>query len=239
MSLSNHFNPHVQANERLDVFLDGKIRVIQSKRGYRFSMDALLLAEFASVKSGDRVVDLGTGCGIILLALLTTSPAAFAVGVEIQEHLASQAGRNAVLNGLDARMVVVRGDLRRPPLRQGIWDLVVCNPPYRKAQSGRINPDPERAVARHEILADIGDILAAARLLLKAKGRLAMVYPCSRMADLIVRMRSIGLEPKRIQMVHPNISSEAKLALVEASWGGRPGVSILPPVLDQGPYSLP
>lgn len=213
--------------------------MIQSRRGYRFSMDSLLLAGFATVKSGDRVLDLGTGCGIILLALLAEKPASYSVGLEIQEHLASQASRNAILNRLEDKMGVVRGDLRSIPLRRGYWDLAVCNPPYRRNKTGRINPDPERAIARHEILAGIGDILEAARLLLKAKGRLAMIYPSARLVDLLARMRGAGLEPKRIQMVHPQVFQEAKLALVEASCRGRPGASILPPILDQGPYSIP
>ena len=225
--------------ERVDPFLDGRLQVIQSRAGYRFSVDALLLADFATIRKGDRVVDLGTGCGIIPLLLLRSRGAAWVVGLEIQEALAFQASRNARLNGLHDRMPVVRGDLRRPPLEHGSFHAVVCNPPYRRARSGRINPDRERAVARHEILASLDDILRSSRLLLRGKGRVSLVYPAERLTDLLARMRGIGLEPKRLQFVHPRVDAGAKLVLVEAAREGRPGVTVLPPILDQGGYSLP
>lgn len=226
-------------DERVDPFLDGRLQVIQSRAGYRFSVDALLLADFATIRKGDRVVDLGTGCGIIPLLLLRSRGAAWVVGLEIQEALAFQASRNARLNALHDRMPVVRGDLRRPPLEHGSFHAVVCNPPYRRARSGRINPDRERAVARHEILASLDDILRSSRLLLRGKGRVSLVYPAERLTDLLARMRGIGLEPKRLQFVHPRVDAGAELVLVEAAREGRPGVTVLPPILDQGGYSLP
>jgi tRNA1Val (adenine37-N6)-methyltransferase len=213
--------------------------VIQSRDGYRFSIDALLLADFSTIRKGDRVVDLGTGCGIISLLLLRSRGAEWVVGLEIQEALAFQASRNARLNGLRDRMPVVRGDLRRLPLEHGSFHAVVCNPPYRRARSGRINPDRERAVARHEILASLDDILRSARLLLREKGRVSLIYPAERLTDLLAGMRGLGLEPKRLQLVHPNVDAGAGLVLVEAARGGRPGVTVLPPILDQGGYSLP
>jgi tRNA1Val (adenine37-N6)-methyltransferase len=238
MSASRPHNP-CGPGERVDPFLDGRLQVIQSRAGYRFSIDALLLADFVTIKKGDRVLDLGTGCGIIALLLLRSRGAARVVGLEIQKALASQASRNARLNGLQDRMPVVRGDLRRPPLEHGSFHAVVCNPPYRRARSGRINPDRERAVARHEILASLDDILRSARLLLGGKGRLALIYPAERLTDLLVRLRGLGLEPKRLQLVHPDLDAGAGLALVEAAREGRPGVTVLPPILDQGDHSLP
>ncbi len=228
----------VEAHERIDPFLDGRLNIIQSRSGYRFSIDALLLASFAGVRRGDLVVDLGTGCGIIPLVLLCSSEAGRVIGLEIQDGLAHQACRNARLNGLETRMFVVRGDLRRPPLRDGTFDLMVSNPPYRKAKSGRINPDRERAIARHEIQACLDDVLQAARILLKKKGRLAVIYPAERSSDMLIRMRGAGLEPKRLQFVYPVPESEARLVLVEGVMGGRPGLKVLPPIVDQGEYSL-
>ena len=222
----------------MDAFLGGKLRLIQSARGYRFSVDALLLAGFMTIRKGDRVVDLGTGCGIIPLMLLLEHSPAWVIGLEIQGELAHQAARNALINGFQAKMKVVMGDLRFPPLPVGCCDVVVCNPPYRRKTSGRINPDRERAVARHEILASLDDILSSARLLLKNTGRLSMVYPATRLGDLLVCMRGHGLEPKRLQIVYPDLKAEAKMTLVEAVVGGRPGLRLLPPVLDQGKYSI-
>jgi tRNA1Val (adenine37-N6)-methyltransferase len=224
--------------ESLDAILNGRLRFIQPKKGYRFSMDALLLAEFVSVRPGDMLVDLGTGCGVIPLVLLLTSPLRCALGLEIQKDLAGQAARNLLINGLSGKMAIVLGDIRHAPLSEKTADIVTCNPPYRRAESGRINPDFSKAVARHEILASLDDILGTARRLLKRKGRLAMIYPAERLADLITRCRRFNLEPKKLQIVYPSLHSSAKLALMEALLGGQPGLDILEPVIGQGDPSL-
>lgn len=228
----------LRPDETLDEFMEGRLRVIQSRRGYRFSSDAVLLAEFVSTRAGDLVVDLGTGCGIIPLVLLLTRPIRHAVGLEIQPDLAGQAFRNALLNGLTHRMSVIQGDLRHPPIAPFSADVVVCNPPYRQTSTGRVNPDLQRAIARHEVLASLDDILGASRRVLKAGGRLAVIYAAVRLVDLLIRMRGFGLEPKRIKLIHPAPESDAKLVLVEASAGGRRGVKILPPPTDQGRSSF-
>lgn len=224
--------------EVLDLFLDGRLRVIQSRDGYRFSIDAVLLSEFVTIRDGDLMIDLGTGCGIIPLILQVTRPVTYSVGIEIQEELASQAIRNARLNGLQERIGVVRGDIRRPPFAANTADLVICNPPYRRVRSGRINPDPRRAVARHELLVSIDDILRAAVYLLKKKGRLTLIYPAARLADVLVRLRQGRLEPKRVQLIYPALDASAKLALIEAVRGGRPGVEVLQPILGQGRFAI-
>jgi tRNA1Val (adenine37-N6)-methyltransferase len=225
-------------DESVDDFMDGRLKLIQSKAGYRFSIDAILLSEFVTIKEGDTVVDLGTGCGIIPLVLLLTRPVRYAVCLEIQEYLAHQSSRNAMINGFSGNMGVIRADIRQPPLRHGSADAVVCNPPYRKKESGRINPDQQRAIARHEIRASLEDILDAARHILRGKGRLAMIYPVERLVDLMSRMRQHNLEPKRMRIIYPEMGSEAKLAMIEATLGGRSGLKILPPLLEQGDYSI-
>jgi tRNA1Val (adenine37-N6)-methyltransferase len=224
----------LRPDESIDDFMDGRLNLIQSKEGYRFSIDAILLSEFVTIKPQDLVVDLGTGCGIIPLVLLLTRPVGYALGLEIQPDLANQAARNALLNGFHHKMGVILGDIKHPSLAPSSVDVVICNPPYRPRDSGRINPDPQRAVARHEIRVSLNDILNAASRLLRTKGRLAMIYPAARLADLLVRMRGFSLEPKRVRIVHPGLQSEAKLALVEASLGGRGGLKILPPLIDNG-----
>jgi tRNA1Val (adenine37-N6)-methyltransferase len=227
----------LRPGESVDDFLEGRLKLIQSKSGYRFSIDAILLSEFVTIKKGDMVADLGTGCGIIPLILLLTTPVDYVFGLEIQAELAEQASRNALLNGLSNRLAIVRGDIRHPPIAPSFVDVVVCNPPYRKKDSGRINPDPQRAIARHEILASLDDILDTASIILRPKGRLALIYPVGRLVDVMVRLRRLGMEPKRIRIIYPAMKSEAKLALVEASKGGRPGLKVLPPLMEQGDYS--
>lgn len=225
-------------DEALDLFLDGRLKLIQPRDGYRFSIDAVLLSRFATIRSGDVVIDLGTGCGVIPLILLLTKPVGHVFGLDVQEALINQAARNARLNGFEKKMDVVRGDIRHPPFASGIANLVVCNPPYRKIKSGRINPDPQKAIARHELLASMDDILRVAAALLSKKGRFALVYPAGRLAEALVRLRRFNLEPKRVRIHYPNLDSNAKLALIEATLGGRPGLEILPPLLGQGDFSM-
>ena len=225
-------------DESIDEFMDGRLKLIQSKTGYRFSIDAILLSQFVTIKRGDRIVDLGTGCGIIPLILLLTKPVGHTFGLEIQKDLADQAARNTVLNGYENRMGVILGDIKHPPFAPSSADVVTCNPPYRPKNSGRINPDLQRAIARHEMLASLDDVLNAATRTLRAKGRLAMTYPAVRLVEVLVRMRGFNLEPKRIRIVYPGMESEAKLALIEASLGGRRGLKVLPPLFDQGDFSL-
>jgi tRNA1(Val) A37 N6-methylase TrmN6 len=225
-------------DEDINEFMGGRLRLIQSRKGYRFSIDAVLLAEFATIKPGDTLIDLGTGCGIIPLLLVLTRSIKHAVAIEVQPLLASQASRNAVLNGVPHKLDIIQGDFKTLPLRPSSVDMVTCNPPYRPVNSGRLNPDPQKSIARHEILASLNDILAGSRTILKEKGRLAMIYPAIRTADILTKMRGFDLEPKKMRVVYPDLKSEAKLVLVEASLQGRPGLKILPPLLGQGDYSI-
>ncbi len=228
----------LRPGEGMDLFLDGRLRLIQSRTGYRFSIDAVLLSRFVTVRKGDVIIDLGTGCGVISLILLLEAPAVHAFGLEIQRELVSQAWRNARLNRLEKRMDVVRGDFRRPPFARGSANLVVCNPPYRKIKSGRINPEPQRAVARHELAGSLHDIVRTAAFLLAKKGRFALVYPADRLIEAISCMRRVNLEPKRLRIHYPDLESNAKRVLIEATLGGRPGLKILPPLLGQGDFSI-
>jgi tRNA1Val (adenine37-N6)-methyltransferase len=226
----------VRPGECIDSFMDGRLKLIQSKDGYRFSIDAVLLAEFVTIRQGDVIVDLGTGCGVIPLILLLTKWVGYSFGLEIQEELASQAARNVHLNGFDDKMRIVLGDIKNPPIAAESADVVICNPPYRQIKSGRINPDPRRAIARHEIMASIDDILSATRSVLRKKGRFALIYSSTRLADILARMRRFSLEAKRLQIIYPDLNSGAKLVLVEAILGGRPGLKIGPPIIGQGDW---
>jgi tRNA1Val (adenine37-N6)-methyltransferase len=227
-----------RANETVDTFLNGKLGIIQSRRGYRFSVDALLLAEFVLTKDGDFVVDLGAGCGIISLFLAVKRKVGFIIGVELQKELASQARRNVALNELEGKVAIIQGDLRHLPLAQGFADVVVCNPPYRQQRSGRVNPDATKAIARHEIAATLDAILAAGKALLKREGRLTLIYPANRLTEIFTEMRRQRLEPKRLQIIFPDSASYAKLALIEGRLQGKSGLKILPPLFGQSRYSV-
>ncbi len=228
--------------ETLDTLFEGRLRVLQKKEGYRFSIDALLLANFADPNDSDRAIDLGTGCGIIPLILTFRRKLPKIIGVEIQPSLADLARRNIALNRFSRRIKIWEKDFRK--LAEKRWketfDLVLCNPPYRKLGSGRLNPRREKALARHEIEATLGDVLQIAHHLLREKGRLLMIYPASRTADLLAEMRGFHMEPKRLQFIHSHLKREAQLLLVEALKEGHAHVQVLPPFVlydSQGGYT--
>ncbi len=205
-------------DETLDTFLNGKLQVLQKKKGYRFSADSILLSQFVRIRKNERVIDLGTGCGILLLFLSQTAKAHSFVGVEIQKGLAECAQKNVVLNHLDGRISILRQDYRelRKTFPPGSFDVVLSNPPYRKYRSGRINPSFEKAVARHEIKGTLQDLISTVSYLLHPKGRCYLIFPAVRTVDLIVSLRSEKLEPKRLQFVHPRPEGEAKFVLTES-----------------------
>jgi tRNA1Val (adenine37-N6)-methyltransferase len=220
-------------DETLDALFHGKLKLFQSRSGYRFSLDALLLAHFVSVKPNESVVDLGTGNGVIPLVLATLHSPVSITGIEFQPAMADRAERNVKLNSLEGRISIRRGDVRAidaiaPPES---FDIAICNPPFRKAGSGRISPNDEKRIARHEVQAELGDFLAAAIFLLRLKGRVSLVYAAGRAVDLLSRMRAVRIEPKRLRMVHSFADAEASLVLVEGIKGGRSGIEILPPLI--------
>lgn len=224
--------------ETIDSFKDGRLRIIQSKTGYRFSIDAILLSDFVTIKKHDTVVDLGTGCGVIPLALLASKPVKHAYCIELQPELAFQAIRNARLNNLEKKMSVILGDMRNVPIAASSVNVVVCNPPYRRKESGRINPDNQRAIARHEIHASLDDIIQTSKYLLTTKGRLSIIYPAGRLTDLIDKLRQARFEPKKMRIIYPDMDTNAKLVLMEAWFGGNNGLTVLPPLIGQGDYSI-
>lgn len=215
-----------------DTFLNGRLAVRQRRDGYRVSIDAVLLAGFARVRPGDRAVDLGAGCGIISLLLAVRTPGLRITAVEIQPALAELARENAVRNRLDHRITVVREDFRRFSAEAvgGPVDLLVSNPPFRPPRSGRINPNPERAAARHERHMVLPDLVAAGRRLLRTGGRMAVIYPADRAAELITRMSGAGIEPKVIRCVHSMPADPARRVLVEGVRAARFGVRVASPM---------
>ena len=233
--------PGSNPEETFGTLFGGRLEIRQNKKGYRFSIDALLLARFAEPRLTDRVIDLGTGCGVIPLILVFRRKAEAVVGVEVQPSLAALARQNVSLNQLAAQIEIREEDFRNLPGKGGVFDCALCNPPYRRAGSGRVNPQEEKALARHEINATLEDVLRAAHHLLKNKGRFYSIYPATRTADLFQGLRRFHLEPKRVQFVHSRDREEARLVLVEALKEGKTQVKILPPFVlydPEGRYTL-
>ena len=216
-----------------DTFFNGRIQVKQNQAGYRFSIDAVLLADQAAPRSGDKVIDLGTGCGIISLIMAYCNPDITVYAVEVQEELTQLAISNVKNNSLQDCITVLGADMKtmKPDMTAGPVDLVVCNPPYRRPGTGRINPDNQRAVARHELKANLQDVIVTARRMLKTAGRFVTIYTAERTADILCQMRIDSIEPKYFRTIHSNPGSEAKLILVEGIKGGNPGLKIAPPLI--------
>jgi tRNA1Val (adenine37-N6)-methyltransferase len=225
-----------------DTFFNGMLHIKQDATGYRFSIDAVLLAYHANPRSGERLLDLGTGCGIIPLILAYRNPGITAVGIEIQDELADLAISNVNANNMQNRITVLRRDMRelKPDMIGGPVDLVVCNPPYHKPNSGRLNPNPQRATARHELKVNLIDLLRTVRRMLRPAGRFVTVYTAERMVELLSQMRSDGIEPKFMRTIHSQLEDAAKLILVAGVRGARPGTKFGPPLViydKNGAYS--
>jgi tRNA1Val (adenine37-N6)-methyltransferase len=225
--------PPFADDETVDALFEGRIKLFQSRGGYRVSLDAVLLAHFVKFKPGAKIVDLGAGNGAILAMLAHRHPSARLTGVEIQAAMVARARRNIILNGLEERVKIVGGDVRAIATlaEPESYDMAICNPPYRAARSGRVSPNLEKRIARHELEGALGHFVRAGSYLLGKRGRMALVYPAYRCVDLLAAMRSAGIEPKRLRMVHSFAASAASLALVEGVKGGRSEVAVEAPLI--------
>lgn len=229
-------NPLPSPDETLDTFFNGKLQIIQKKKGYRFSIDAVLLSQFIKIRKNERVIDLGTGCGILPFLLSHTTNGHSFVGVEIQKGLAECAKKNVVLNHLEDRISILKQDFRElkgtfPP---GSFDVALSNPPYRKFRTGRINPSLEKAIARHEIKGTLEDLISIVSYLLPPKGRCYLIFPALRIVDLLVVLRGEKLEPKRLQFVHPRMGEEAKFILIESIKTSGVELKLMEPLILHG-----
>lgn len=226
----------------IDTFFNGRIKVKQHRSGYRFSIDAVLMAGHAKPRPEGTVLDLGTGCGIIPMILAYRHATIKVYGIEVQPQLAELAALNVAENNMGDRVSILCMDMKtlQPDVISGPVDLVISNPPFRKAESGRINPNRQRAIARHEIKATLFDVVESARRMLPLAGRFITIYPAERITDILSQMRSADIEPKFLRMIHSGANTAAKLILVAGSKGGRPGVKIGPPLIiykEDGSYT--
>ncbi len=227
----------LRPGETADAALGGAVRVIQPGKGYRFSVDAVLLARFASEEPGGRALDLGCGCGVVALCLLALGGARSVVGVDIQPDMVDRAARSAAWNGWAGRARFLVGDLRDlgGVLGGERFDLVVANPPYRPVGAGKVSPDASMAVARHEVACGIGDVVRAARERLGPGGRLCVIYPAARLATLLWACRREGVEPRVLRAVHPREGARASRVLLRAERGGREGLELRAPLVLHAP----
>lgn len=209
--------------------------LVQPEAGFRFSADALLLACFAGPGAARRIVDLGTGCGVVGLALLLRDGAGSAcvTGLDVNPEMVRAATANAARLGLTERFSVMPGsvsEVRGSALEGGAHDLVVCNPPYRTPGSGRRPKDAGRDAARFEAVAPVSDFVRAAAYALRTKGRACFIGLPERLAGLLADMTASGLEVKRMRFVHSRIEDAARLVLVEGVRGAKPGMTVEAPL---------
>ncbi len=220
-------------DETLELLRMGKGPILQKRDGYRFSIDALILADFmashlitARNRRSVRYIDLGTGCGIIAILMAKWKKDLSGYGIEIQPSLADMAKRNLMLNNLEDRLQILCMDLKELPGKfpPASFDWVTINPPYRRINTGRINPNPQKAIARHELFVSLKDICEIMAYLLREKGKAFLIYPAPRITSLLIQLRAAGLEPKSLKPVYPKPGEKACWILIEAVRKGREGL---------------
>lgn len=212
---------HVTADESVNGLFRNKVQVIQATRGYRASEDALILTWFVRIRPGELVLDVGTGSGAIAFGLAMREQTSAVVGLELQALLADRARRGALLNGLESRVSIVRGDARTADrfFRPGRFDVMVCNPPYHTPGRGVVNRTEEKAIARHQLMLPTGDLFRVAGALLRRSGRLALIYPARRVNEVKKPMRDAGLAPSRMLWIQARKGQPSGLVCVEARKG--------------------
>ena len=229
-------------NERLDDLQRNGLKIIQKTDGFCFGMDAVLLSGFASVKPGERALDLGTGTGIIPLLLSAKTKGEHFTGLEIQTEIMKMAQRSVALNGLEKKIDIIQGDIKEASRIFGAasFDVVTSNPPYMNDAHGLKNPDLPKAISRHEVLCTLDDVTREAARLLRPGGRFYMVHRPFRLAEILSKMIQVGIEPKRMRMVHPFVHKEPNMVLIEGMRGANSRMRVEPPLIvykEQGVYS--
>jgi tRNA1Val (adenine37-N6)-methyltransferase len=221
-----------QSRDRL---FDGELICFQHQKGYRFSIDAVLVAHFVDVKKNDRILDLGTGSGIISIILLYRwkDKVREVSGIELQQDLTELARKNYHANNFEQHGKILQGDVKeiRKLIKSESYDKIVCNPPFYSPASGRVSRNPEAQLARHQILATLQDFLTASSFAVKNGGAVFFVYPAERICEFMVLAEKLRFEIKKIQFIYsyPHNTATARLALIQCLKNGGTGTEILPP----------
>ena len=234
----------LKENERIDDLQINNLKIIQNSEGFCFGIDSVILSDFAKdIKKESKVIDLGTGTGIISLLLLAKTSIKSVVGIEVQPEVANMAERSIKLNNLENKFKVINCDIKDilKNVKREEFDVVVTNPPYKKINTGGKNENEKKLISRHEILADIFDFIKAAKIVLKDKGTLYMVHRPERLSDIFYALRENKIEPKKIRFVYSkNDSKEAKLVLIKAVKNGGDFLQVEKPLYiykNNGEYS--
>ena len=225
----------IKENQRIDDLQYKGLKIIQNTKGFCFGIDSVILSDFAkNIKKGSKVVDLGTGTGIIGLLLCKKTELKEIVGVEIQKEVAEMANRSIKLNKLEDKFKILNTDINKifedKLLEKNKFDVVVMNPPYKEKGTGKINEVDSKIISRHEVKATLSDFIKVASNLLKDKGEIFIVHKAERMPDIIQKMRENKIEPKEIKTVYSNKKTEASLILIKGIKGANKFFKILEPL---------
>lgn len=222
----------LKEHERLDDLQNGYF-IIQNPENFCYGADAVLLSGFARVKPGERALDLGTGTGIIPILLKAKTPGEHFTGLEIQEESAEMARRSVAYNHLEDAVTIQTGDIREAAAIFGraSFSVVTCNPPYMTGNHGLVNPHLPKAIARHEILCTLEDVISQAAQVLEPRGRFYMVHRPFRLAEIMGVMMKYKLEPKRMRLVYPYVDKEPNMVLIEGLLGGNPRITVEKPLI--------
>lgn len=232
----------IRPGERLDDLQCKGYRIIQDPKRFCFGVDAVFLSNFVRVKPGSRILDLGTGTGVIPILLAAKTEAAHIIGLEIQEASAEMADRSIRLNHLEDRIRIVQGDIKEAAglFPAASFDIVTSNPPYIIGQHGLENEYEPKNIARHEILCNLEDVVKAAAALIVPGGSFFLIHKPFRLAEIFSVLMHYKLEPKRLRMIHPYVEKEPNTVLIEAVQGGRSRITIEPPLIiykEKGVYT--
>lgn len=223
--------PECSVDETVDYLRDYELKIIQPKSGYRFSLDPLLLCDFAPAGK-INILDLGTGCGIIALVMARKYPQSSITALELQPQMAEIARRNVKNNTLAARIRIIEADIVNISgnYPADSFDLVMGNPPYRRQGEGKVSPKAGRDLARHESSATLADFLSIAKRMVKPGGSICFIYHPERLAELLALSLQLKLSPARLQLVHGDYSLPAGMFLLELLKGRKSALEVLPPV---------